>query len=167
MTRNQEIQKSSWLQGLLFCAFFIIVSCGETGTQMDFQKLPKEGWPLRAPVRFSIEVQDTISPQSVFITLRHTNDYPFSNIFLITTFAHPNGTVITDTLSYDLAAADGQWLGSGNGLITHTFPYKKKVVFNTSKAYILSVYQSVRQLGSEVGIPLLSGVTEVGYQIEK
>jgi len=167
MTRNKEIQKSSWLQGFLFCAFFIIVSCGETGTQMDFQKLPKEGWPLRAPVRFSIQVQDTISPQSFFITLRHTNDYPFSNIFLITTLSHPNGTVITDTLSYDLAAADGQWLGSGNGLITHTLPYKKKVVFNTSKAYILSVYQSVRQLGSEVGIPLLSGVTEVGYQIEK
>ena len=154
---------SSFFWGLLLLS--LLFSCTPSGTQMDFQKLPESGWPLRTPVRFELSVSDTLQPQSIWLRLRHTNEYPFSNIYLITSLQHPNGEVITDTLSYDLAAPDGRWLGSGNGLISQELPFKKKVRFETSKPYVLSVYHRVRQLGEAEGMAILPGVKSVGYRL--
>lgn len=152
-------------KGLLVFLITLVAACTPAGTQMDFQQLPAQGWPLRTPVRFEISATDSLQPQSIWLTLRHTNEYPFSNIYLITSLQHPDGAVITDTLSYDLAAPDGSWLGSGNGLISQELPFKKKVRFQTSKPYVLSVYHSVRQLGDANGLAVLPGVTEVGYKM--
>jgi len=152
-------------KGLLLCGLLFMTGCGPSDNQMDFQKLPQGGWPLGTPVRFNISVQDSLRPHSVWLTLRHTNEYPFSSIYLITTLSHPNGSVITDTLSYDLAAPNGLWLGTGNALITQELLYKKNVRFHTSKAYTLSVYQSVRELGAQKGLSVLPAVTEVGYRL--
>ena len=164
MRTSKTLLSSSFLCGM---ALWLLQSCNGAGTQSDFQELPEAGWPLKAPVRFSLSVKDSSSDQSLWIALRHDQDYPFSNIFLITTLGHPNGSVITDTLSYDLAAADGQWLGSGNGIITHQLPFKKGVRFDSAKPYELSIYQAVRSLGSAEGMAILPGVLSVGYVVEK
>tara|TARA_B110000285_G_scaffold73745_1_gene85033 strand:+ start:120 stop:722 length:603 start_codon:yes stop_codon:yes gene_type:complete len=164
MRTSKTLLSSSFLCGV---ALWLLQSCSGVGTQSDFQELPEAGWPLRTPVRFSLSVKDSLLDQSLWIALRHDQDYPFSNIFLITTLSHPNGSVITDTLSYDLAAADGQWLGSGNGIITHQLPFKKGVRFDSTKPYELSIYQAVRSLGSQEGMAFLPGVLSVGYLLEK
>ena len=159
--------KPKFLKSFLLLSLLTALSCGSSETQMEFQELPTTGWPQHTPVRFSLQVNDSLHPHDIFIHLRHSNDYPFSNIFLITSLSHPNGEVITDTLSYDLAAANGLWLGSGSGIITQSLPYKKNVIFNTSKPYTLSVYQSVRELGATKGIAVLPAITEVGYSLKK
>jgi gliding motility-associated lipoprotein GldH len=164
MRTSKTLLSSSFLCG---AALWLLQSCSGAGSQSDFQELPESGWPLRTPVRFSLTVKDSLSDQSLWIALRHDQDYPFSNIFLITTLSHPNGSVITDTLSYDLAASDGQWLGSGNGIITHQLPFKKGVRFDSAKPYELSIYQAVRSLGSQEGMVFLPGVLSVGYLLEK
>lgn len=161
MVKNKVLLSSSF-----FLALLLLQSCGGNGVQAGTQDLPKTGWPLKAPVRFSITPLDTLKAQSMWLTLRHDNNYPFSNIFLITTLTHPHGQVITDTLSFNLAAPNGQWLGSGTGVITHKLPYKKAVVFNRNKPYTLAIYQSVRTLGETKGLEVLPGVIAVGYSIE-
>jgi gliding motility-associated lipoprotein GldH len=164
MRTSKTLLSSSFLCGV---ALWLLQSCSGAGSQSDFQELPEAGWPLRTPVRFSLSVKDSMSDHSLWIALRHDQDYPFSNIFLITTLRHPNGSVITDTLSYDLAASDGQWLGSGNGIITHQLPLKKGVRFDSAKPYELSIYQAVRSLGAQEGMAFLPGVLSVGYLLEK
>lgn len=164
MSASRTALNSSFLCGL---ALWLLQSCSGYDSQSEFQDLPEAGWPRSTPVRFSIRPKDTIAPHSFRLALRHDQTYPFSNIFLITTLSHPDGSVITDTLSYDLAAADGQWLGSGNGMITHELPFKESLRFTTAKPYELSVYQAVRSLGAAEGMAFLPGVLSVGYVLEK
>jgi len=150
MRTSKTLLSSSFLCGV---ALWLLQSCSGAGTQSDFQELPEAGWPLKAPVRFSLSVKDSLSDQSLWIALRHDQDYPFSNIFLITTLGHPNGSVITDTLSYDLAAADGQWLGSGNGIITHQLPFKKGCVLTVLSPMSFPFIRPLEVLGPKKAWP--------------
>ena len=89
-----------------------MASCGENIQYSEYQTLP-QGWAANKPIAFRYEATDTLQKHNLFIMLRNNNDYPYSNIFLITKMEFPNNQVIVDTLEYEMATAEGKWLGEG------------------------------------------------------
>jgi gliding motility-associated lipoprotein GldH len=75
---------------------------------------------------------------------------------------------VRDTLEYEMAKPDGQWLGTGYGsLKENKLWYKENVVFPSSGVYTLEISHAMRKNGQVDGIVELEGITDVGYLIEK
>lgn len=153
---------------LIFIAVLMLSSCDNNTIAGDSQSMPTERWPAIDKVTFNLPELDSIQPHNLFINVRNTNTYPFSNIFLIAELQYPYGKVQVDTLEYKMANPNGSWLGTGIGSIKESkLLYLENFRFNEPGAYTLTVSQAVRNNGDTQGVSQLEGITDVGYSIEK
>ncbi|PQB05527.1 gliding motility lipoprotein GldH [Aureitalea marina] len=125
-------------------------------------------WPLDQPAVFDLPQLESDRTYNLFLDVRNTNDYPFSNLFLIVSMDFPNGKVITDTLEYRMANPDGSWLGKGIGTVKdNKLWYKEQIQFTETGTYRLSVAHAVRNNNRVQGVSQLAGISDVGYSIEE
>jgi len=151
--------------------FFILIlgclmSCDSNRVYDEYQTIPNK-WNKDSIVTFNLKNIDSVKQYNLFINVRNNSDFEFSNLFLIAQIKFPEGKVITDTLEYEMAAPNGEWLGTGSGDIKESkLWYKQNVSFEESGNYKFSLQQAMRKNGSEEGIENLEGITEVGFRIE-
>lgn len=144
------------------------MACTRNITYSDIRPTSGGSWGRDEIIEFTVQDPDTIQPQSLYFLLRNDNTYPYSNLFLIVEMNFPDGTSQRDTLEYEMADAQGNWLGSGTGsVIENKLGYRKDVVFPTKGVYTFTVSQAMRKNGSVEGIESLPGILDVGLQIEK
>ncbi len=142
-------------------------SCNNNLVFSEFQANSEGSWSREDAKEFSFTQSDTISRFNLFINVRNDNRFPYSNLFLITDLSFPDGSVIRDTLEYEMALPDGQWLGKGYGsLKENKLWYKENIVFPDSGVYTLQIAHAMRQNGEVDGVDKLEGITDVGFQIE-
>ncbi len=152
---------------LLLLLVIICISCDNNRVYDSYHTI-NNGWAKDEPIQFEISDVDSITSHNLFITLRNTNEYKYSNLFLIAKMDFPNGKRITDTLEYEMAAADGAWLGTGfNDVKENKLWYKEGERFRESGTYKFSIEHAVRKNGNITGDTRLEGVTEVGLRIER
>ena len=73
-----------------------------------------DGWSYGEAVEADISPADSVADGRLAISLRHTNLYLYSNIWLEVTVNDSLGAV-TDTLCLPMADPSGRWLGRGIG----------------------------------------------------
>ncbi|MDO5607783.1 MAG: gliding motility lipoprotein GldH [Capnocytophaga sp.] len=145
---------------------FVITGC-ESGVEYSQYVSLSDGWNKDKPVTFSFEPTDTLSQRNIFIMLRNDQRYPYSNLFLITRMEMPDRQIIVDTLEYEMANAQGEWLGYGySGVKESKLWYKEGVAFPVRGKYLFKIEQAMRKNGENEGINILDGITEVGIRIE-
>ncbi|MDO4230084.1 MAG: gliding motility lipoprotein GldH [Capnocytophaga sp.] len=151
----------------LFSICIFLVGCGADAQYSEYISLPN-GWDKNQPIIFQIEQTDTITKRNMFIMIRNNEAYEFSNLFLITRIEQPDNKVIVDTLEYEMATPEGKWLGYGYSAVKENkLWYKENFTFPTAGKYTIKIEQAMRKIGENEGIERLSGITEVGLQIEK
>ncbi|MBT8311404.1 MAG: gliding motility lipoprotein GldH [Flavobacteriaceae bacterium] len=144
-----------------------LYSCNNALVFSEFQANAGGSWSREDVKDYSFTQNDTLTRYNLFINIRNDNTYPYSNLFLITDLSFPDGTVVRDTLEYEMALPDGQWLGKGYGsLKENKLLYKENIVFPNSGVYTFEVAHAMRQNGSVEGVNNLIGITDVGIQIE-
>lgn len=160
------IRKSS-VFFVLICVGFM--SCESNNTIFDtYKTLDTTGWGAKDTIRFEFDVSDTISRNNLFINLRNTNKYGYSNLYLITSLHFPDGKKIVDTLQYAMTDSEGNFLGSGFSQIKENkLYYKEQKVFPVSGTYSVSIRQAMRKNGEIDQITALEGISDVGLRIEK
>lgn len=142
-------------------------SCNNALVFSEFQSNSEGSWSRDEAKEFTFSQSDTISRYNLFINIRNDNRFPYSNLFLITDLKFPDGSIIRDTLEYEMALPDGKWLGKGYGsLKENKLWYKENIVFPDSGVYTLRITHAMRQNGVVEGVDLLEGITDVGFQIE-
>lgn len=152
---------------LILFAAALFVGCDKDRVFDEYKSLPNE-WNKDSVLTFTLKNIDTLQSYNLFINLRNTNDFEYSNLFLISEIQFPQGKVITDTLEYEMAAPNGKWLGEGfGGVKENKLWYKGRVTFPESGKYKVSLQHAMRKNGNEKGIENLKGITEVGFRIEK
>jgi gliding motility-associated lipoprotein GldH len=133
----------------------------------DYKELPN-GWDKEHEVLFNFQAPDSTKTYDMFINLRNNQDYPFSNLFLIVNLDFPDGKVVADTLEYEMAKANGEWLGQGFSSVKESkLYYKEGIVFPTLGDYEISIQHAMRKNGNVEGVTTLEGITDVGIRIEK
>lgn len=148
--------------------FLVFASCKTDIVKTEYQALSGGVWNKEDTLRFTFQELDTVQRHNVFINVRNDDNYPFSNLFLITSLTTPQGEVLQDTLEYNMALPDGTWLGQGNGSIKENkLWYKENIVFPSSGVYTLEVMHAMRKNGNVSGIVGLDGITDVGIEITK
>jgi gliding motility-associated lipoprotein GldH len=150
---------------LVFCSLALI-SC-DNNRVFDSYKSVGNGWHRDSLVVFEYEVQDTVKPYDLFLTLRANNDYPFSNIFVIASLESPSGETKTDTLEYLMAAPDGTLLGNGFSDIKESKLWlKDDYKFSQKGKHVITIEQALRKRNEVEGVEVLEGISEVGLRIE-
>ena len=153
---------------LLLIIAICILSCGKSNVYERYEPIENYAWHKDSIINFKFIPKDTISKNNLYVNLRNNKDYAYSNLFLIVGIDFPNNTNIIDTLEYEMANAEGKFLGSGfTDLKENKLEYKTKVVFPSSGEYNINVQHAMRKSGDVDGIINLKGITEVGLSIEK
>lgn len=84
-----------------------------------FADIEPEGWKYGKTFLFLPQVDDSLCHGTLTLAVRHTNAYPYANLYLevVTQQPTPGGGVTfrTDTLNMTLADTSGRWLGKGLG----------------------------------------------------
>jgi gliding motility-associated lipoprotein GldH len=153
---------------IIIIILFSIISCNDTTVFSTYKSISKSQWHKDSIINFTFNPVDTISKNNIYINLRNNNDYQYSNLYLIVGIDFPDNKSVVDTLEYEMADAEGKFLGTGfTDLKENQLEYKTNVVFPTTGAYTISVQHAMRKNGDVNGIILLDGITDIGLQIEK
>lgn len=147
---------------------FAFVSCDDTIEFIKFEPIENAAWEKTNSISFNFEIQDTISPKNLFIHLRNNSEYPYSNIYVITTLLFPDETKIIDTLQYEMADKTGKFLGKGIADIKENkLFYKENTQFPKMGNYQFQVRQAMRKNSEVKPINSLQGIQDIGFSIEK
>ena len=158
------MQNKTWCLGVMF---LMLAAC-DSGQLYDEYRSIDGGWDKNNVVEFNITPPDTINPYNLFINLRNTSEYKYSNLFLIVEMNHPNGKVKKDTLEYKMTYPDGSFLGTGfTDIKENKLWYKEDEVFSESGEYTIKIGQAMRENGEVNGIQTLEGIIDVGFRIER
>ena len=146
-----------------------LASCDSNRVFDEYKSVPDE-WDKDNKIEFKVTPPDTTKAYNLFVNLRNTEDFKYSNLFLIAELNYPNGKTIKDTLEYKMANPDGTFLGDGFTDIKENKlwykGYKEPFVFEEKGEYTIYLQHAMRQNGSVDGIDKLEGITDVGFRIE-
>lgn len=140
----------------------LLSSCMEGNVVIDTnQAVIGSNWSYINKIKVPVKIDDEKSAYTVFINLRHTADYKYSNIFLLIHQIGPGGKRVTERKEFKLANPDGEWLGSGSGnMYSYQLLYKDKYRFAQKGNYVFEIEQNMRNNP-------LKEITDVGLRIEK
>lgn len=149
--------------------YFFVLSC-DTNYVIDTYETVEKFWEHDKAVQFNFTAPDSINNYALFINLRNNKDYRYSNLFLIAELNYPNGKTLVDTLEYQMAKPNGEFLGTGfSDLKENKLWYKgfnEPFVFEELGNYQLSLKHAMRKNGDVEGIKQLEGITDIGFRIE-
>lgn len=153
------IDKQSFI--LVFASLILMSACSSKIVFTDSHDMPANTWKLMDIPTFEVPVNDTVTRNNVFFTIRTGSSYPYRNIYLFVTTTSPDGKKLTDTLQYNLADDKGKRYGKGFGNIREiNLPYKSNVFFPVKGTYQFKIQHGMR-------VEDLKGVYDLGIRIEK
>jgi len=144
---------------LIALSSLLLTACTQATMYHAYQSVDLSGWSMDSVVTFTVSVQDTVNPYDVILHVRHTDGYPYQNmwLFLNDGTADDQGVTKTDTIEFYLANERGQWLGRGRSLIDMPVLYREQLVF-TDSLYTIRIQQGMRDIQ-------LPGISDIGVEI--
>lgn len=141
--------------------FSILVGCDAQRVFEENKAIPSQSWSANQPVRLLADITDTVQPHNVYVNVRVTSSYAYSNLYLFLETRYPGGKMSVDTLECLLADEQGRWLGKGSGNVwDNQILLKKNVRFPRRGVYSFLISQGMRK-------DPLADVTDVGLRIER
>jgi gliding motility-associated lipoprotein GldH len=139
----------------------LMTSCGSGVVYDNTKSFDGDVWKSDQIIRFDVNLKDTVSIHSFYLSLRHKTTYRFANLFLFIHTTYPNGKEARDTVECILAEPSGKWLGKG---ITNIRDYqvllRRGLRFPQTGTYVFELEQAMRE-------PELEGVMDIGLRIVK
>ncbi len=169
-----------YLSSLLF-AICLYSSCAPSPYYQNNQNIAQNKWDYKKPLTFSINIDDTSIFYNTQFIIRHTVNYPFSNLWLNIQVKGPGDKEYQTTqVDFPMASPQGEWLGLNMGEL---YEQRRLIVLNhneipiTNELYALStssipnlfrkkgsyeikIYQNMRQ-------DILPDILSIGMRIEK
>lgn len=145
----------------VFLVVLILFACDSKQIYDQYIPIENNQWKTSQLLDYRMNIQDTLSVNNLYLNIRNTSDYPYSNLFLFMTITDPTGKSKTDTLELTLADDNGKWLGKGVG---STFNSKigllRHFKFEETGIYQVEIEQAMRTAS-------LAGITDVGIRVER
>ena len=113
-------------------------------------------WHADSVAQFDYTISDTSVNYRILVYVRHTERYPYQNMWLFLS----NGTM-NDTIEFYLADDRGQWLGNRHhGFIEMPVLIEDDYHYSDTGVYRLAIQHAMRD-------SLLRGVTDIGVEVLK
>lgn len=145
---------------LALLLFMSLPSCDPDMVYDQYIHTENEMWRWQDAKEFNIDIADTIALNNIYLQVRHTVEYPLSNLYMFVHIKGPSGQLLKDTVNFILANPDGKWTGRGAGNLRELrLLYRKNSKFSQSGTYTFTLEQGMR-------IPELP-ITDLGIRIER
>lgn len=144
----------------LVCVLISLVACNQQQVYSEFHSVEQAGWHIDSLVKYTVDISDSTARYELVITLRHTTQYPYQNIWLFVDKSFGNTLLQRDTVEGMMADNYGRWLGKGITRYTLPLLYDDACWFPCSGEYIFSIQQGMRT-------ECLQGISDVGLQVVK
>ena len=144
----------------------VLVGCSDAPVFQADVPVPNGEWDRSFKPTFSFDITDTLSKHDVYLDVRHTGDYAYSDLFLFVELQGPGGRAVRDTVDCLLADPSGMWYGKGTGFVLANRTRDAKVLyklgnrFPASGRYTISLEQAMRT-------EQLKGVLDIGVSVER
>ncbi|MBO6306562.1 MAG: gliding motility lipoprotein GldH [Paludibacteraceae bacterium] len=142
--------------GIMCLAGVLLNACSKGVVYSRFHPIPSEEWHMDSVVRFDYAITDTATDYRVLVYVRHTERYPYQNMWLFL-----GDSTHRDTIEFYLADDRGQWLGDRrHGFIEMPVLYGESVHYPDTGFYYMEIVHGMRD-------SLLRGVMDVGMEVVK
>ncbi|HRI27025.1 MAG TPA: gliding motility lipoprotein GldH [Chitinophagales bacterium] len=133
-------------------------------TNMVFEKnteIPNSLWDYNNLLPFETEITDTTSRYHLFVNVRHTNNYAYSNLWVKIYTTLPSGKKMEQRVELPLSDKQGKWYGKDSGSII------QQQVSIQSTAIMPEVGKYGFQIEQNMRLNPLPEVLSIGLSIEK
>jgi len=145
---------------LVIISALLFTSCQNSVIFEKYNKIPEYKWQYNNKESFTFRIKDTTTTYNVYLNLRHTGNYQFSNIWIMIYIKNPDGKISFKRHEFTLAAIDGKWLGQGMGdIMDHKLIFEKNLRFSEGEYTIV--------LQHDMRMDELPSIMDVGISIEK
>lgn len=152
----------------IICFLLVIVcffqGCLPAPYYQKEEAIPQNAWKYSFRPAFTFEIKDTTAHYQPYFIIRHTQAYPYSNIWMWIYIKTPADSLEKrERVNVILAEPNGQWMGRGMGEIWEErlkLILGDEVKFNRKGEYKISFEQNMR-------INPLPEILHVGLRIEK
>jgi gliding motility-associated lipoprotein GldH len=143
--------------GLMF-----LTSCSNQATIIDENTpVADHNWTYGNKFKFAFKIDDEKVPYNVYMNLRVTADYKYSNLFVLIRQTSPDKKSFIKRYELTLANKEGEWLGKGSGnLYSYQLPFLTNYKFPVKGNYTFEIEQNMRDNP-------LREVSDVGLRVEK
>ncbi len=141
------------------CTLFLIIACEQKHYYNQYKSVDIKAWKSTDTVSFPIEIKEENKKYQYAISIRHTKDFEFSNLWLKVLI---KGNKIDTSFRYEipLFKIDGKPYGESSGsLCTQTIPLKTDLPLYQKGNYQISIIQLMRK-------DPLDGISDVGVLID-
>ncbi|HEY5326632.1 MAG TPA: gliding motility lipoprotein GldH [Mucilaginibacter sp.] len=147
---------------LVTASLLLLVSCTDKNGIIDQNsEVPDHNWTYLNRFRYDVTVDDAKTPYTLYMNLRVTANYKYSNIFILITQVGPDKKPLVKRYELKLANEDGEWLGEGSGnLYSYQSKFRSDYMFPTKGTYHFYIEQNMRDNP-------LRGISDVGLRVEK
>jgi gliding motility-associated lipoprotein GldH len=156
------VKRKSLLFIPLAALFF---ACGKGVVFQADAPIPDERWVNTYKPEFTFDVTDTVTEHDVYIDIRHTGDYDFSDLWLFSTINGPGLKPVRDTAMCVLARPTGEWLGKGLGFI-FSDRFEAHVLWKVGNRFPRTGRYTI-QLEQAMRVDTLAGIIDVGVSVER
>lgn len=142
------------------CLSLLLGACGETAVTDVNNDIKSLNWDYGQRVRMSVNIEDPSKEYNLYMNLRITANYRYSNIFVLISREGGGEAKQTQRREFKLALPDGEWLGSGSGnFYTFQLPFQESYKFPARGTYYFTFEQNMRDNP-------LKQVCNVGLRVE-
>jgi gliding motility-associated lipoprotein GldH len=154
--------KKTHLLSAVFALLLLLAGCDSARVFEENREMENSSWNMNQKLNFEFDIPDTQTPYNLYFNLRHTDDYPFANIYVFFHTTVPGGEISTDTVEFQLANPQtGAWLGKGQGeLHDCQMRFRTGMKFTKAGHYKLEIEQAMRS-------EQLDGIKDAGFRIER
>ena len=145
--------------------FFILLSaagCTDPNAVIDQNTgIVNNNWGYANKIKYAVTINDEQTLYNLYLNLRVTGDYKYSNIFVLIHQTDPDKKTVDTRYEFKLANPDGEWLGQGSGnLYSYQVPFRLNYKFPAKGVYQFSIEQNMRDNP-------LHEISDVGLRVEK
>jgi gliding motility-associated lipoprotein GldH len=139
----------------------LMAGCTDPNSVLDDNKsIDNHNWSYANKIIYPVKIDDAAIAYNIYVNLRVTGDYRYSNIFVLVRRSGPKLNALT-RFEIKLANKDGQWLGQGSGnMYSYQVPIITDFKFPDKGTYRFEIEQNMRDNP-------LHEVSDVGLRVEK
>ena len=121
-----------------------VIGC-ETAYYEESYSFKNRVWQYDDPRSFSFDIVDTSQVYDLILTVDHSDQFPYQNLYVKTSTRFPSDTIIEQSLSLEMANEAGFWFGECKGPNCRlSIPIQSQVHFVESGSYTLELEQYTR-----------------------
>jgi gliding motility-associated lipoprotein GldH len=118
-------------------------------------------WIWVNKIKYATKIEDEKIPYNLYMNLRVTADYRYSNLFVLISQTGPDKKTSVKRYELKLASKDGEWFGKGSGnLYSYQLPFITNYRFPAKGIYTFQIEQNMRDNP-------LREVSDVGLRVER